>query len=153
MNYKNECLQIIPMTIDHITFYNEVRNECRQFLHNPQEFSLEDSIKWFKETSPEFYIVQSEEHNIGYFRTSIIQDKLFIGLDIHKDYRGKGLATGLYEQFFIFLKEKKQVSEVYLMVKKFNYRAINLYLKLGFVQSFEHSLCSDNDSFLFKKNI
>ncbi len=55
-----------------------------------------------------------------------------IGLDIHKDFRGKGHAKPIYRQLIdgIFINDK--FNRVWLFVASYNTRAIKLYEGLGF---------------------
>jgi len=115
-----------------LEFLVEIRNECRFFLHNASEFSLENCRDWFKKTNPKFYVIQHEDTPIGYFRTSDWQkDSCWVGGDLHKDFRGKGLMKAAYFKLFEHLKSLK-INVVYLSVLNFNEVAFNLYKKLGF---------------------
>jgi len=150
-NYIFNDFEITEMTIDDVEFFNEVRNECREMLHDTTEFTLEESIKWFKETKPNFYIVKSGKQKIGYFRTSIENGLFFVGMDIHKNYRGSGLAFYLYLDFFEKIKNK--TDKVNLLVKKKNTVAYNLYKKLGFIEKDEPLINIDNESFFMYKQL
>lgn len=115
-----------------LEFLVEVRNECRHFLHNATEFSLEECKDWFKRTNPRFYVIENDKTRIGYFRTSEWQqDSCWVGGDLHKDYRGKGLMKAAYFELFEKLKHLN-VKTVFLSVLSFNEVAFNLYKKLGF---------------------
>ena len=97
-------IRIRKMEIKDLEFFLSIRNECKEFLHNPIEYTLEQSLKWFVKDNPKFYIIINEEINIGYFRTSNWKkDSLYIGADIHKDYRGKGYAKEAYPLFMDYL--------------------------------------------------
>ena len=89
-------------------------------MHDQNKYSLDESLKWFEEEQPKFFILEFAGDKIGYFRTSIEDVNFFVGLDIHKKWRGKGLATTAYK---IFLDKIKK-----------NLVALNLYRKLGFVE-------------------
>lgn len=115
-----------------LEFLVDVRNECRHFLHNASEFSLEECKTWFRNTSPRFYVIEKDETRIGYFRTSEWEDSsCWVGGDLHKDYRGKGLMKSAYFSLFQHLKELG-VKTVFLSVLDFNEVAISLYRKIGF---------------------
>ena len=125
-------ITIRELTADDLSFLVEVRNECKNFLHNATEFSLEECKEWFKKTSPKFYVIENEGIRIGYFRTSEWQqDSCWVGGDLHKDYRGKGLMKSAYFKLFQLLKDMN-VNTVFLSVLSFNEVAFNLYKKLGF---------------------
>lgn len=120
-----------------IPFLNEVRNECAEtYLHNSTTFSLEQSYSWFDKTNPMFYIVFNDNIKIGYFRLSdysSINNNILVGMDIHKDFRGKGLAFESYCRFIPFIINTYNLHKVSLEVLSTNTRAHNLYVKLGFV--------------------
>ena len=61
---------IRKLTVTDIPFFNTVRNECHQMLHNPQTYTLQESYKWFENNNNPFFIYQLENKPIGYFRTS-----------------------------------------------------------------------------------
>ena len=132
-----------------LPFFNEVRNECREMLHDTTEFSLNDTVLWFKKNKPNYFTILLKNKRAGYFRTSIVHGKYFVGMDLHKSQRGKGLAKMLYSEFFKTIKEK----EVYLLVKKKNKIAHHLYKSLDFVEIINGSLNIDKHSVLMKKNM
>lgn len=123
---------------DDLPFLLEIRNECYLFLHDPRTFTLEECIEWFESTNPKYYILEYLGERLGYFRTSCwTQNSVYIGLDIHKNYRGKGYAVSAYELFMDIL--EKEV--YYLRVLTSNKRALHIYKKLGF-----EIIGSDKDS-------
>ena len=129
---------IRAMTLNDVPFYNEIRNECKDFLHDSSFYTIEESYNWFETNNPKFFIYEIDGNKIGYFRTSNwTNEGCYIGLDIHKKFRGKKLAFKAYQDFFVFLKNKigkRSFYEFYLEVLSFNKVAINLYKKLGFTE-------------------
>jgi RimJ/RimL family protein N-acetyltransferase len=124
---------IRELIVTDIPFFNTVRNECRHVLHNPQAFTLQESYEWFENNTNTFYIYQIDNKPVGYFRTSNWRDNsCYIGLDIHKDYRGKKLAVPAYEEFMKLLNEKHDIKKFKLEVLEHNLIAYSLYKKLGF---------------------
>lgn len=124
------------MTVNDISFFNEVRNECSNFLHNKSKYTLEQSYQWFLkkgETDP-FFIYEIEGIKIGYFRTSNwTKNSCYVGMDIHKDFRGKGFAKLAYNIFFEYIKNNYlDIKELKLEVLKSNNIAYRLYKKIGF---------------------
>lgn len=108
-----------------------IRNDCREFLHNNSEFSLEECQVWFSKLSGDqkYYLIFHGGEVAGYFRTRKIDDfTLEIGADLHPDFRGAGLATGMYEQFMKWVPYEIFTLEVLAT----NVRAYNLYRKLNF---------------------
>jgi len=117
-------IQLNPLTENDLPFLLEIRNDksTNQFLENDSKFTLKQSIKWFRETQPKWYIIEINRHSVGYIRT----DGDEVGCDIHPIYRRKGYARMAYE---VYLKDKNYAS---LWVFEDNF-AKNLYEKLGFV--------------------
>ena len=126
------------MVLDDVSFYNEIRNECKDFLHDSSFYTIDESYNWFKTNKPRFFIYEINGEKIGYFRTSNWSNSgCYVGLDIHKKFRGKKLAFKAYQDFFAFLKNKigeRNFYEFYLEVLSLNKVAINLYNKLGFTE-------------------
>lgn len=116
-----------------LPFFNEVRTHSSMFLHDKNNYTLEDNIKWFKSLESPFFIVEIEKEPIGYFRTSNwVNNTLYIGMDIHKKYRGLGYSTPSYVKFIKLLKDKFNINTIFLEVLTSNKRAINIYNKLDF---------------------
>lgn len=121
------------LKLNDLPFLNEIRNESREFLHDNSYYSLEDTYNWFIETNPEFYIIYDDDIPIGYFRTSnLTKESIYIGCDIHKDHRGKGIGYKAYLEFMPFIAKKHNLKKLKLEVLSSNERAFNLYKKLGF---------------------
>lgn len=130
-------IQIIEFTRDHIPFLNSIRNQCaEEYLHDSRKFSVDDTYKWFDKTKPEYYLITHDTTPIGYFRTSNyseINKNIYIGADLHPDWRGKGLAYLSYRLFIPMMFNKYPLNKISLEVLSTNYVAKNLYKKLGFV--------------------
>lgn len=122
-----------------LEFLNSVRNQyAEEFLHDSRTFSIEETNKWFNETSPLYYIIQDDVSNnkIGYFRLSNYSKEnknIYIGADIAPEYRGKGYAKPAYLQFMDFIFTEYELNKITLEVLHTNSIAINLYKSLGFV--------------------
>ena len=112
-----------PLLITDLPFLLEVRNHesTKVNLENNSTFTLNECEKWFGSLNSPWYIIEINNHKVGYFRTNGFE----IGCDIHPDYRRKGYAKIAYE---IYLKDKKYAS---LWVFDDNF-AKQLYLNLGF---------------------
>ena len=125
--------EFFPLREEDLPFLLSVRNECRSFLHDDREFSLEDARAWFRTKKPVFFVIRHEGEKIGYFRTSDhVGGSLMVGADLARAYRGKGLGHDAYKAFFAFIKERLGVSLLKLEVLSSNLRAKHLYDKLGF---------------------
>jgi len=126
---------IRKLEIKDVPFYNCVRNECAQFLHDPTIYTLPEAYKWYKTNQNPFFIYEINNEMIGYFRTSKWENhSCYVGMDIHKDYRGKKLSFNAYQLLFNYLDKNFYVNKFYLEVLETNTRALNLYKKLGFKQ-------------------
>lgn len=123
-------------TEDEIKFLNEVRNECAEkFLHDSTTYTLQETTQWVLTLKTPYYIVSDGNQSIGYFRTSNyskVNKNMYIGMDIHKSRRGKGLAYESYKRFIPYVFYYYDLNKVSLEVLATNERAIALYLKLGF---------------------
>ena len=97
------------MQYEDLPFFNEVRNLSRDFLHDNSEYTLEETEAWFSSNKPSFFIVWKDFRQIGYFRTSNLSTKnknLYIGADLHPDFRGKGHGYSSYIEFINNVFEK-----------------------------------------------
>ena len=115
----------------------EIRDYCLEYLDTPVSFSLEETKKWFKTENPEWYSIRvhDRERLAGYIRTNDYDDRnktIFIGLDLHPNFRGYGYAFQSYQRIMEKLKVEKNIRRFYLRVRVSNFRAYNLYRKLGF---------------------
>jgi RimJ/RimL family protein N-acetyltransferase len=119
-----------------LQFLNEIRNDCAEdYLHDSRKFTLDQTKEWFYKVQPDYYIIQFENTDIGYFRVnqySELNKNLYIGADLHKDFRGKKLAYPAYIQFMSFLFNEYGLNKISLEVLDTNVRAYNLYKSLGF---------------------
>ena len=117
-------INLRPLTENDLPFLLKVRNDdsTRQFLENNSKFTLKQSLKWFRETQPKWYIIEVNRFSVGYIRTNGDE----VGCDIHPNFRKKGYAKIAYE---LYLKDKDYAS---LWVFEDNFSK-NLYEKLGFV--------------------
>lgn len=126
-------IKIRKLVKSDLPFFNEVRSDSSMFLHDKNNYTLEDNIKWFKSLESPFFMVEILNEDIGYFRTSNwINNTLYIGMDIHKKYRGLGYAKPSYLKFIKYLKEEFNIKTIFLEVLSSNKRAINIYNKLDF---------------------
>jgi RimJ/RimL family protein N-acetyltransferase len=123
-----------PMGIDDLVFFLEIRNDCCDFLEDNTRYHVDESREWFLREEPKFFMIENEGEIIGYFRTSNWNEEkhsVWVGADLHKAHRGKGLAKLAYDQFLKLLM-KKGYNIFYLSVLSHNRVAHCLYKKLGF---------------------
>ena len=129
--------QFTPLAREDLPFLIEVRNECRDSLHDNRVFTLAECETWFREKKPDFQIIRWDGERIGYFRLSnhdLENASIYIGADLDQRFRGRGLARLAYEAFLPVLKRRYGVSVVKLEVLSNNTVAHRLYQKLGFVE-------------------
>jgi RimJ/RimL family protein N-acetyltransferase len=127
-----------PLAVEDLPFLIEVRNDCRDCLHDNRVFTLAECQTWFSTKHPDFYVIKRAGKRIGYFRLSNHDPEnasIYVGADLHKRHRGKGLARAAYEAFLPLLKDRYHVSTVKLEVLSHNAVALALYRKLGFVET------------------
>lgn len=117
-----------------LQFLLEIRNDAstRVNLENDSIFNLNDCENWFETTHPEWYIIESGDLPVGYFRTNGDE----VGADIHPTHRRMGYAREAYK---IYLKNKKYAS---LWVFDDNF-AKKLYLELGFLENGNFKIIRD----------
>lgn len=129
-----------PIESKDLLFVNQVRNSCREFLHNDQEFSMQETIEWFVNTKPEWHMIDvitwesmavGLDETVGYIRTEKHGTGLQIGMDLAEEYRGRGIAKQAYKQFISWAFEQGY-HYLTLDVLASNTRAYTLYRSLGF---------------------
>lgn len=126
-----------PLREEDLPFLLEVRNDCRDMLHDERAFSLQECRAWFRSQHPDFFIVRHNGDRVGYFRLSnrdAADRSIYVGADLHRQFRGHGLARPAYEAFFAMLRDQQQIAVAKLEVLSHNTVALGLYQKLGFVE-------------------
>jgi len=129
-------LEMFPMKEEDLFFVNTTRNipSTRQRLENDKIISIENTKKWFLEKSPKWFIISLDSKKVGYFRTSDDTGKsICIGCDIHPENRRMGIAKRAYILFLDYL-ASVGYTNIWLEVFRENIPAMNLYLKLGFLE-------------------
>ncbi len=125
-------VRLRKMLYSDLEWFKDVRKDCIQWLYEDKDYSLEEYQEWYKEDSPHFFVVNIKEEDIGYIRTSEWgKGRVKIGMDIHRNHRGKGHSVPSYQELFHSLKWHS-INEVYLDVLEENERAVYIYKKLGF---------------------
>ena len=112
------------LEIDDLEFFNNVRNSfSEQFLHNSKQFTIQETGDWFKYNYPDYYIIELENEKIGYFRLSnhsIENKNIYVGMDIAKEYQGKGYGYYVFNKFIDYLFDVYDLNKVSLEVLKTN---------------------------------
>ena len=126
-------MEINELTDKDLIFFNRVRSQSREFLHDKSNYSLKQTEKWFKQLMWPYFIISIDGEKIGYFRTSNWKENsLYLGMDIDPKYRGNGYAIRAYTKMFDLLKKEYKIKLVFLEVLESNLRAHHIYKKLGF---------------------
>lgn len=121
-----------PISDSQVEFFVETRNNSLEFLHNSQAFKFSETKEFLRLNSQHYRIVEFQGQQIGYFRYRIDGRACQIGADLHPDFRGRGLARGMYFAFIQQHLSGTVVEVINLRVLKSNRRAINLYNSMGF---------------------
>lgn len=134
---SNTRINIRPMTIDDLQAFLDIRNECRESLHNNTEFGFEDVYKWWTAGSGGsiYFIIEGHDGMLGYVRTSKWNSSarsVYVGIDIASKHRRKGYAAEAYHIMLDHLFCYHRKNKVGLEVLSNNSGAIALYEKLGF---------------------
>ena len=131
-------ISIRPIMYNDLEFLNETRNLCcEDYLHDSRKFTLDETINWFKQYKPDYYIILNHDERIGYFRLtnhSKINKNIYIGADLHPNFWGKKLSFSAYQKFISYLFDTYDLNKISLEVLSTNNRAYNLYKKIGFVE-------------------
>jgi ribosomal-protein-alanine N-acetyltransferase len=135
MELKQGNIIIREMRYDDLSQVKYIRDESLDFLDTQVSFSLEETQYWFNTKNPLWYVIEIRDRVAGYIRTSNydnVNKNLYIGLDLHPNFRGHGYAFQSYQMFMDWLKMSGYLT-VLLKVQISNYVAYNLYRKLGFM--------------------
>ena len=120
-----------------LPFLLEVRNECRGFLHDDREFTLDECELWYRRSKPEFWLIRYAKEPIGYFRVSNrneAEGSAYVGADLHCHFRGRGLAKAAYAEFLTLLRRRDNLRVARLEVLSHNLAARRLYELIGFTE-------------------
>lgn len=125
--------RIRPMILADLTSVKIIRDQCLTFIHDKVSYDLEATMEWLKTTKSKYLSVIDESNAvIGYFRlTDISKDHCIVGMDLHQEYRGKGIALNTYITVIEELK-KYGICNFSLYVLSSNEHAIRLYNHIGF---------------------
>lgn len=112
-----------------------------KMLTDPRVVSKEEQLQWFenlrKSKSSQRLVASMMSVPIGVVRVDQIDrhnKSVCIGLDIHKDHRGKGYAKLIYREILKYWFEKEKFNRVWLYVASYNTVARKLYKSLGFLE-------------------
>lgn len=115
--------------------------EVLNMLSDPSVVTSEQQMVWFAKlsasNSSRRLVVRDGEDFIGLIRIDqldLSNGSVCIGLDIAKEFRGKGYAKHIYRDMFAEFFTKESFNRIWLLTAAFNARAISLYTSLGFIQ-------------------
>ena len=119
------------LTESDLPFLLEIRNDdsTRCNLENNSKFTLKESLEWFRETQPKWYIILHQGVPVGYIRTSGDE----VGCDIHPNFRRRGYAKIAYETYL----EDKDYASLWVFEDNF---AKEFYEKLGFYTTWKSKI-------------
>lgn len=141
---KSHRLTIKALKEKHLEDLRNLRNdpETNTYLTTNIPINEISQKEWFKKLcldgSKMYMAIESPEDNfMGVVRVDEwdkVNRSVRIGIDIHKDFRGKGFATEAYKALFKYFFEDLSINRIWLEVVDYNSIAISLYNKLGFVK-------------------
>ena len=142
-----ETISFREMELEDVPFFLDIRNECRDMLHDSGYYSLEEAFEWWPKKEGDYWVIRSGMFEIGYVRLSNLgTENVQVGMDIHVDFRNQGYGALAYYYLFIELLDRGH-KKCSLRVLKGNDRAIYLYQKLGFITLDE----TETDFYMEKK--
>lgn len=130
-------ITLAPMTLRDLPLFNTVRNASREWLTDKSAYTLPEAADWFRRGGArQFRVVLLDGVPVGYCRVADVvhgdaATEKWVGMDIHPDYRGRGLAQPAYAELFAEFRGAG-VRKFWLRVRKDNARARHIYDKLGF---------------------
>ena len=125
--------------------------EWARNLHNSPDvlFMLTDATfvnemqqkKWYEKLLSSYtsqrLVIEHEDNSVGIVRLDdidLINKSICIGLDIDKNYRRKGHGYRSFELLIRYCFDELNMNRVWLFVASFNFKALGLYNKLGFIE-------------------
>ena len=111
-----------------------IRDASLDYLDTQVSYSYEETCNWFRTKKPQWYGIEIRDKLAGYIRTSnhdSVNKTIYVGLDLHPNFRGHGYAFQAYQAFLDWLKINGYLT-AHLKVQISNHKAYNLYRKLGF---------------------
>ncbi len=81
----------------------------------------------------QYYFLEEDGQNIGYFAVQPQKDNLFLSkIYIDKNHRGKGYGRKAFTNAIVEIAKEKELPKITLTVNKYNFPSIMVYEKLGF---------------------
>ncbi len=136
-------VELKPLDAEHLEWARLLHNDpdVLAMLTDPTIVSPEQQARWFdslqnSKTSQRLMAV-IDGVVVGLVRIDSIDynnKSVCVGLDIHKDHRGKGYAKPIYNSVLRDWFDNKDFNRVWLMVVEYNKVARKLYKSLGFLE-------------------
>lgn len=126
---------ILPCKLDDIRDMKKIRDQCLEYIHDDKSYTYSEMVTWFLTKNVRYLSIFSgnQENMIGYFRlNNFTKNSCWVGMDLAKEYRGKGIAMATYNVVMSVL-NSYGINEFYLSVLQSNQKAVKLYKALGFV--------------------
>jgi len=112
-----------------------------QFDLQEKEEDVENMAKYFKEVTFNYYLKHSidneyykviyENKFVGFIH--LYQKTLFRKFFLFPEYRHIGLGKKILKEAIIFFSDKLDAKEAHFFIRKENMRAINFFVKYGFI--------------------
>ena len=81
----------------------------------------------------QYYFLEEDGENIGYFGIQLQKDNLFLSkIYIKKDFRGKGDGKKAFTNAIVPIAKELELPQITLTVNKYNLPSIMVYERLGF---------------------
>ena len=112
--------------------------EVLKNLTNPQPITLESHLNWWNSLNKEKekrYVFCVNEEKVGFCKIYSIDrnnKNCLLGADIHKDYRGKGLAKHMWQLMLHVCFNELSLHRVSLTTASYNLIGQRVYKNLGF---------------------
>lgn len=122
-------------------------------LTNPMPITLESHMRWWKNIcnshSEIRMIFELDGQPAGFTKFYSIDKNnhsCILGADLHKDYRGKGLAKHMWSLMIDYCFKELLLHRISLTTAEYNHIAIKVYKNLGFLEEgrLKESLFRDN---------
>jgi len=154
-----EQLKIRKAAIEDISIIYELSNDDDVRINSirQERIEWEEHKIWYNDIIKDkecfFYVIFDNKNNfVGQIRFNRKNNKVFISISIHKDFRGKGLSTFvLKETCRMYFNENKSENIISAYIKKNNQSSIKSFEKTGFVLS-GTEIISENEYYLYSLN-
>ena len=132
-----------PLELEDLEWARVLHNdpEVLSMLTDPHEVSRKEQFAWFRKLEQ----TKTSERLVAEWKGTVIRiglvrvdnidrynRSLCLGLDICKEFRGKGFAKEIYKALFSKYFADEDINRIWLLVAEYNKRARHIYKSLGF---------------------